>query len=184
MDEGNAESAHDCQRGNTPRHPPKPQALTWCNWNYASSCRSTCDPLQLGLQVTSRLPSLVRIFRKTALQQTIQRRRSDSGDRRCRTFHNRCDHTGRRRALKRPLAGQHFIQHQAKREDVAAGLDFLAARLRLQLLGRHVVQRAHDLILARERHGESGAFGAWAFGLCLRSPTWRMPALPGRSPTA
>jgi hypothetical protein len=54
---------------------------------------------------------------------------------------------------------EHFIEHQAKREDVAARVDFLARALRLQLFRRHVIKRAHDLILAGERHGESGVAG-------------------------
>ena len=49
--------------------------------------------------------------------------------------------------------------------DVAAAVDFLAVGLRLQLLGRHVVQRAHDLVLAGERHGERGVVGRWPLGV-------------------
>ena len=59
------------------------------------------DPLQLGLQVPCHrsLGSLAR----QRCSKTIQRRRGDSGDRRCRTFHDGRDHTGWRVALKGAL---------------------------------------------------------------------------------
>jgi hypothetical protein len=76
-----------------------------------------------------------------------------------RTFDNGRNHTGRRRSFKRALAGEYFVEHQAKRENVAARVDFLSGGLRLQLLGGHVVKRGYDLVVAGERHGESGVAG-------------------------
>ena len=45
------------------------------------------------------------------------------------------------RALKRRLAGKHFVEHDAQRVDVAARI----AALALHLLGRNVFRRAHYL---------------------------------------
>jgi hypothetical protein len=49
------------------------------------------------------------------------------------------------RSIERPLAGSHFVQEHAKREDVSSRVD----RLRHQLLGRHIRQRANEQSFAR-----------------------------------
>ena len=50
------------------------------------------------------------------------------------------------------LTGEQFVEHQAERKNVAAGV----GGFRLQLLRRHVVQRADDLPLLGERLREVG----------------------------
>src|SRR6185503_9381705 len=55
---------------------------------------------------------------------------------------------------KGALSGEHLIQDQSKGKDVTARVDVLACSLRLQLLRRHVIERADDFVLARKRHGK------------------------------
>ena len=50
-------------------------------------------------------------------------------------------------AFERGLAGQHLVEHHAEGVDVAAAV----AALALDLLGRNVFGRAHDLRKLRER---------------------------------
>ena len=56
---------------------------------------------------------------------------------------DRVDELDARVASERPAAAQHLVEHDAEREDVAAGVDPPAAGL----LGRHVGERPHDLAL-------------------------------------
>ena len=62
---------------------------------------------------------------------------------------NRADERGLARSRERALAGDHLVQHRAEGEDVGAGIDVVA----LQLLGRHVGQRAENLPVEGERRG-------------------------------
>ena len=65
---------------------------------------------------------------------------------------NRRDHARRAFAFERALAREHFVQHAAEAEQIAARVGFLA----LQLLRRHVLQGADDLPLVRERLASRG----------------------------
>ena len=52
-------------------------------------------------------------------------------------------------AVKRPLAGEHFVEHDAQAVDVAAGIDLV--RRAASLLGRHVGRRAEHAAVGGHR---------------------------------
>ncbi len=88
------------------------------------------DPLQFVFEIASGLPTLVGVLGETLAQHAIERGRGDVGDGRGGAFHDPCNHARRGGAVKHALAGEHFIEHDAEGEDVAAGVDFLAGGLR------------------------------------------------------
>src|SRR5690349_22673887 len=60
-------------------------------------------------------------------------------------------------------AGEHFVEHRAKRKNIAAAIEFFA----FHLLRRHVVERADDRALLRYGRGvrgrrERGAAENWS----------------------
>ena len=65
--------------------------------------------------------------------------------------------------MERSLSREHLVQDRAEREDVAAGVDELAA----DLLGRHVADGAHDEagLGARRCRREAGRARAGSLGL-------------------
>ena len=107
---------------------------------------SRCSKAQCSarLRLQRRLKTLARIFVQARPHHPLQRRRH--GQRRWIFVENRRDHRGGIRTFERPAAREHLVQHASEREQVAARVGFLA----LQLLGRHVLQRADDLAFARD----------------------------------
>jgi hypothetical protein len=91
------------------------------------------------------LEAVIGILGKGAADHPIERRCRSKGLRF--TLQNRGDQTGGAGAFKRALAAEHFVEHTAETEQVAAGVGSLG----LQLFGCHVLERAQDLALLRER---------------------------------
>lgn len=81
---------------------------------------------------------------------------SNRGHRRRLARQNRRDHAGLGLALKRFVRRGHFVEHCAKGKNIGADIGFLA----LQLLGRHVLEGAHQRAFGGERLGLGGeSFG-------------------------
>ncbi len=107
-------------------------------------------PRQCPLQLQRRLKTLARILIKTRSNYALQCRRDRQ--RRRLLVENSGDDGGRIRTVEGPAASEHFVQHATEREQVAARIGFLA----LQLLRRHVLQRAHHFAFARDGLRERG----------------------------
>ena len=65
-------------------------------------------------------------------------------------------------------AGEHFVENETERENVAAAVDFYAGGRELELFRGDVVKRAQNFVVTREREGESdilrGRLGRREFG--------------------
>ncbi len=110
-------------------------------------------PFDFELEIARRLPALLPIFRETSPNRVIEDWWSqwlESDDRRRILFENRRSHTQVAFAGERGAAGQHFVEHGAERENIAAAVEVLA----FNLLRGHVLERAND-----------GAFGGDGSGL-------------------
>ena len=97
--------------------------------------------------------------------------RAQLGDRGGRVAQDRRDDVDGARALERPVAGQHLVEHDAEREDVRPRVDLAAPRL----LGGHVGDRAEDRpspvrLGAALRRQCSVTFGIGVRGLELGEP--------------
>ncbi len=114
------------------------------------------QPLQRVQRLRRALQALLAILDERAADEAFEFR-GDVGPQRPRrsrlAVQDGVERHGRRGALERPRAGGHFIEHHAVREQVAARVDGLAARL----LRRHVRRRAdgHAQLgeRVRRRHG-------------------------------
>jgi hypothetical protein len=83
------------------------------------------------------------------LHDLIERRRDVSIDparRRGLPVQDRVEDQSGRRSVERPAAGRHFVQHDAQREEIAAGVERLAACL----FRRHVGRGADDVTRVRQ----------------------------------
>ena len=101
------------------------------------------DPLQLQLRVVRRLEPVLRILRQARLHHPVQRRRDHRRrfrDRRRLVPQDRADQRRLALARERLLPRRHLVQHRAEGEDVRARVRLPA----LELLGRHVLERAED----------------------------------------
>ena len=90
-----------------------------------------------------RLHALVRVLRKTALDQAVEQRRArrlDRGNRRRLRRHDRRDERRPARRGERFAPRRHFVQHRSESEDVGAGVDFLS----FELFRGHVLDRTED----------------------------------------
>ena len=99
--------------------------------------------------IARRLESLAWIFLETMANDAIQSRRDlgSSAGEFGRVFFEDCGHRlGRRVALERALAGQHFVEHRAQGKQIAPRVGGLPAHL----LGRHVADRAHHRARMRD----------------------------------
>ena len=106
------------------------------------------NPAQLTGDVADVLPSPLAILLETAPQHVIElRMRVERGDRRRLAAHDRGNHGERACALERLPSRKHLVEHAAKREDV----DAVIARTAVDLLGRHVRDRAAEAARCRRR---------------------------------
>ena len=87
-------------------------------------------------------------------------------ERRWLALQNRRDHAGRACTLEGPFAGQHLVQHAPEAEKIAARVGFLA----LQLLRRHILQRAENLSLGCQRLRHSAVGFSERRGFEFRQP--------------
>ena len=103
-----------------------------------------------------RLPAIVRIFREASLQHVVERGRSEGLRRQQRIRfggHNRRHQHGAAFSLKRFAAGEHFVEHDAEREQIGAGVGGFA----FDLLGREILDVLNvralrgDLLLRRDK---------------------------------
>ncbi len=136
------ERANDKGRGN--RNPPR-AARTGRNWLPLFE-----RPLQCALGLGRGLITLAGIFIEKRANHPVERGRH--GQRRGLLVQNGRDHSSGVWPFEGPAAGQHFIQHAPERKQVATGVGFFA----LQLLRRHILQRADDFALAGDGLRESG----------------------------
>ena len=90
---------------------------------------------------------------------------------------DRADQAGRIGPLKRSFPGDHFVEHQAERENVAARVSLPA----LQLLGGHVLQGTDDLPLVGEGlgYGGGGVVGFQDAGAFGQAKVQQLGSLPG-----
>ena len=89
------------------------------------------------------LPSALAVLRQALADDAVERRRRERrrhGHRRRVALEDRPDDARLAAALEGAPAGHHLVEHGAEREDVAARIDVAP----LELLGRHVEQRAED----------------------------------------
>src|SRR6185503_7591781 len=139
----------DRQRRGDVSHP----RLCCCAWRRCGRCAHlrplSRDPAELKLHVVSGLDALVRILGEAGLDQTIEARAEWYHLRGWRWLlvHDRRDETRLALAIERAPARRHLVEHAAQRPDVAAGVGLLA----LELLRRHVLERADDRAFGGER---------------------------------
>jgi hypothetical protein len=118
---------------------------------------SFSNPLQLCRQIPCRTAAIVGILRETSGQQPIECSLSDDGQRGSRVGKRR---ERRRRGaddgrddrrltlpIERASAGEHLVQQHAEGVNIRTCVHLAA----LELLGRHVMERAEDRALTRER---------------------------------
>ena len=104
------------------------------------------------------LHTLIRILRQTRAHDAVERRRHQRHRRRHRGrvfFQDGAEQACLALAGKRPPAGEHLVEHAAKRPDVGARVGLLA----LHHLRRHVLKRAEDGALRRQRSRPGGRGG-------------------------
>ncbi len=105
---------------------------------------------QLQVDVAGRLPAIVGILGQRAPDDVVHgrwRQRLTRRGRRRLAVQDRGDDARLAVAGKRALARAHLVQQRAQREDVGARIH----RARFELLGRHVLERADQHALRRDR---------------------------------
>ena len=116
----------------------------------AGARASFLDPLELGRDVARALPAVLGILLQALAHHVVERRRRHAlhaRDRGRLGRDDRGDQARARLALERAASRGHLVEHRAQREDVGARV----RRLPLELLGRHVLERADDRALLGER---------------------------------
>jgi hypothetical protein len=110
-------------------------------------------PLQMSPKVTCVVPPLVGVLRQTSCDKPFEIR-CDKGLNALKSCWLRlqygCRHGRERFSCKCAATRQHFVEHRAKREDVAARVSLST----FQLLGRHVVHRPQHHAVAGQRAGD------------------------------
>ena len=112
-------------------------------------------PPQLAGQVVRTVPAIVWIFLQTGADDGIEGRgheRLKFRDRSRCVAEDGGNDADRCAAREGALTGDHFVEHRAESKDVGPRV----CRPAFELFGRHVVQRANDRALARERHRSRG----------------------------
>jgi hypothetical protein len=107
-------------------------------------------PGQRGLHVERVLKSAIGIFRQTGPDHALQRR--GETERRRLALEDRRNHARRGLPVERAPAREHLVQHAPEAEDVAARVGVFA----VQLLRRHVLQRAENLSFGRQSRRQRG----------------------------
>ena len=116
------------------------------------------QPFEVNRHFPCRLIPVVRILLQTLEDDALELRREVRVERpRCHgwAIENGIDELWALVLRKRPLPGRHLIDHRAQCVDVAASIAGLVAKL----LGRHVRQRAGDLLRGRHRRRLRGPHG-------------------------
>lgn len=115
-------------------------------------------PLQFPIEVRRRLPSLLWTLGEAPADDVLQLpRHRDLGRRQHRwlVLQGGGDQAGVALRLERLPAGDHLVEHRPEREDVAARIGVEP----FDLLGRHVLERAQDGSLHRQRRRRGGQHG-------------------------
>ena len=116
------------------------------------SCRPTqvvLDPAQLEPDIPGVLPAFLTILGEAGLHEAIERRRRRRLERRNGRWlgsHDRREERRLRRAGKRRRPRRHLVERRPEGKDVCPRVRLLA----LDLLGRHVLERAEDRSLLRQ----------------------------------
>ena len=133
-----------------PRPHPTPSARRGARESgRETGLRALGDPAQLPFQVRRGLPALVGILGEARLHDAVERgrrHRLQLRDRLRLVAQDRGDEGRLRGAGEGLLARRHLVEHGAEGEDVGARVGVLA----LELLGRHVLERAEDRAFLRE----------------------------------
>ena len=139
--------------------------------------RALPDAVEFGEQVARRLPAIVGVLRQAPANHVVERGRQPRlhvGERRWLRRHDRRDEHRIARRLERLAPGQHLVEHGSEGEQIGPGVGVSA----LELLGRHVLDRAEDHAGRRQAR-----FGSAITEPYPRTPIWRARSRAAWLPT-